>query len=407
MTPWFALPKPADAGWQTPGDVAIVGAGLAGLCAARALLQTGFKVTVYEAAEHIAAGASASPAGIVKPYLTRQPTDAMRFYAQAFETLFTWLNELPNHGGFQAIGALQLVDDASRYTRITPLNEHSTYEAVNPQDATQIASLPIEQSALFFKHGGWLSIQALCNHLKDDVIKRGAVIHTQHALIELARSEEHNRWVLQFEKQANTLHQQVVLANGATLANSPWLPKHGLIPARGQVSAFKKTCPMHTVISGRHYAIPDKDAIWVGASFNRGNNSSQWLDEDDEQNRHFAHTLLPGITAPLDEIVSRFAGVRCTTLDRFPLVGPVPDFKKAQRSYHDIHHGRNLSNYPAPNFHPGLAVIGGLGSRGITAAPHISVLLADWASGGTSLHEQNRLLSPLRFLIRQLKRQAE
>ena len=93
-------------------------------------------------------------------------------------------------------------------------------------------------------------------------------------------------------------------------------------------------------------------------------------------------------------------------MDRLPILGPVPDADAALNAYHDIHHGRPLTDYPAPRFHPGLAVVGGLGSRGIALAPFAAELFVDWLTGGNKLNEQNRLISPLRFLIRQLKRKS-
>ncbi len=458
MTPWFNLPKGAECGWQGPGDVAIIGAGLAGLCSARALLSVGFEVTVYEAGDKVASGASASPAGIVKPYVTRQPSDAMRFYEQAYKTLFQWLNELPDGGCFQPTGALQLEE------RPYPGNS-ARYENLDAPAASIKAGLTLQQDALYFKQAGWLSVEQLCQRLLADVKQRGGKVVFSSKLsrltrignvdtspgagpgagagagmVEIETNPANGEWELTFHSAPSVHCQQVVLASGTSLIDHDWLPKNVLFPARGQITAFNRDYELNTVISARQYAIPDKQCVWVGATFDRGNSDDSLIAKDDELNRQYATSLLtknsintaqttqPSASALVDKttnsaptrqrIVDRFAGVRCTTLDRFPIVGPVPILAEARARYHDIHHGRHLDGYRSPAFYSGLAVMGGFGSRGIAAAPHASVLLANWASGRSdgdateteyapttsTLYSENRLLSPLRFLIRQLKR---
>lgn len=430
MRPWFQLPSAKACGWELPrgqsadpspeDSTAIIGAGLAGLCTARAILKKGFAVTVYEAAPDCAAGASASPAGIVKPYITRQPSDAMRFYTDSYRTLFEWLPELDNQGGFVACGALQLIDQHFP-------NNSALYETVNADTAKTISGVGLNQKALHFQQAGWLPVHELCRALLNDVQKLGGNLKTHHKMDTLVFNQDTQAWDLSFEQEFDNdnnnpkhyTHKTVLLASGESLTQCKLMPgpaqmpalKPTLIPARGQLTEFTRDFPLNTVVSGNQYAIPSKnvtvnsnESLWVGATFERGSNDSNCYEADDIANKNSANTLLPNLKNPITNPINQFTGVRCTTLDRLPIVGPVPDADAALMTYHDIHHGRNASQYPAPSFHSGLAVIGGLGSRGIALAPYLAELFTDWLTGGSTLQEQNRLVSPIRFLIRDLKR---
>jgi len=411
-TPWFDLPNSTDCGWQNTSNVAVIGAGLAGLCAARALTIRGFNVTVYDTAANSAAGASGSPAGIIKPYITRQPSDAMRFYAHAYDTLMRWLPELDNNGGYEPIGALQLIDRAFEQTggdsvRNSLHANNNAFENLSTQASSDVSGTQLNSASIRFKQAGWLPVWKLCESLVLDLKNRGGNFVGLHTLSSLSWQLSEKTWALSFEN-AKTIHSEhVVLANGASLSNQGILSAAELIPARGQISAFQRSFNLNTVVSGQHYAIPDKNSVWIGASFDRGNNNDSLQDGDDNENITHGNELLPNLSEPLHKVTNRFAGVRSTTLDRFPIVGPVPDASAALLTYHDIHHGRHLAKYPAPRFYKGLAVLGGLGSRGIAVAPFAAELLADWAAGGHTLKEQNRLVSPLRFLIKRLKRNEQ
>lgn len=405
MTPWFNLPDAAECGWRVPTNhdhdktsvglnVAVIGAGIAGLSAARALQAIGYSVTVFDASQQCAAGASASPAGIVKPYITRQPSDAMRFYQNAYAVLMEWLNELGAASSYRPIGALQLKSDGYQSSDLL--------QTVKAELASDLAKVSIDTSALWFKNAGWLSVKALCEALMVDLMSKGATFKPEHTLHGLRRENEH--WQLSFQQQPPAVFEQVVLANGTGLLNGQRLPSGSLIPARGQLTGFKNNTSIATVISGQHYAIPDQDTLWVGATFDRGDSHDDVRAADDERNHDGLSDLLTQ-SAPVDSTpTAHYVGVRCTTVDRFPLVGPMPDFDAARNAYHDLHHGRDPSQYPTPTIQPGLAILAGLGSRGVVAAPYCASLLADWLSGGQQLRDANRWVSPLRHLIRDLKR---
>jgi tRNA 5-methylaminomethyl-2-thiouridine biosynthesis bifunctional protein len=79
---WSGWAAPASAGERR---AAVIGAGLAGSAAALALARRGWDVTVVDAADRAAAGASGNPAGILMPHLSADHGVVSRFTLQAAE----------------------------------------------------------------------------------------------------------------------------------------------------------------------------------------------------------------------------------------------------------------------------------------------------------------------------------
>lgn len=133
------------------------------------------------------------------------------------------------------------------------------------------------------------------------------------------------------------------------------------------------------------------------------------------QNPHCSTAYPKPVFSGDEPILQSWAGIRATTPDRLPLCGPVPDFAFFQEAYADLRHGKPAKNYPDARYQPGLYVIGGLGSRGVSVAAHCAMALADCMTGAAK-HSANqsldphvantlRLLHPARFLIRRLRKQ--
>ena len=197
-----------------------------------------------------------------------------------------------------------------------------------------------------------------------------------------------------------------MLASGASLGSTPWTDELPVFPARGQITRFALATGCRAprrVVTGRHYAIPDGDTVYVGATFDRGITDAAPRASDDAANRTALAELLPDVTVR-SRALSGHAGVRATTPDRMPLIGPVPDAGAGRHRHAELSRGLPPTRYPPPPCVPGLAVLGGFGSRGIVAAPFAASLLADWLCGGERLQPWAPLVHPARFAIRALRR---
>ncbi len=396
--------------------LAIIGAGLAGCWLARILAEQGIAVLLFEQKSAVATEASGNPAGIVKPFVTRSPSSGMSFHCQAHAFLIDQLAvlNLENAAGFSRCGVMQMVQDAY------PASEH--YSNLKNASAEQQAGTALNSNTLLFANSGWLNPNKLCESL------------VEHPLIQLKLGTQVAQWSPQGHGVAHTLKlsdgnvvhaSQLVITTGAATHLIPGHEHIPFVPARGQISRFALAQSVEApqcVISGKHYVIPDKRSVLVGATFERGNSSNSVTDADHAVNFAGLRQLLPKLSVE-PKAIDGYAGVRATTPDRLPVVGPIPDFVQASSVYHDIRHGKLLHTYPQLPCIDGAYLMGGLGSRGIVTAPFCAQLLANYLSANTGrstvniqqdpvpadvnttdLNDWAPVLNPARFLIRNLKR---
>lgn len=400
--PWDQLTNNNPLTPDSPHPVIVIGAGLAGCWIARTLAESGTRVTVLEAGAGPASGASKNPAGIVKPFVTRRPSLAMSFYIEAHRYLLERLSQwqLLKACGFTRCGVVQLVD------RQYPVSKH--FSCVTPGDMSDVLGVESDSHGLNFDQSGWLNPFALCQSLLQHQLITVRCQCSVHAI----EPSEQDHWRIRVGDSSTSLsdHQisgeHVVVTTGTAL-NKLQLTRHlTMTPARGQISRFayrSAATRLSRVVSGKHYIIPDNNTVIVGATFERGIDDDSISPEDDRANRHGADTTLTALDI-LDRPTEAYAGVRATTPDRLPLVGPLPDSSACALAYADLQHGRPKDSYPSLPIHSGVFVLGGLGSRGIVTAPFAASLLVDHMMGHDDITQWTPLLNPARFQIRRLKR---
>jgi len=379
--------------------LAIVGAGLAGCWLARTLAERGVSVCLIDQHSSAASSASGNPAGIVKPFVTRAPCQAMQFYTLAHAYLLEQLRALNlTAAAFQPCGVAQLVH------RSYPASE--LYQCLNIAETNLQIGCKTQSLSIYFPTSGWLNPQTLCASLIDHPL---IDLYLNHKVRDCISSEELHEtpvWTLRFTNLQHLDCTHLVLASGESLSMLPETRHLPIVPARGQISRFELESPVRAprcVVNGRHYAIPDGKTILVGASFERDITHSAVLQRDHDQNLRGLQKLLPEISVN-PTALEGYAGVRATTPDRLPVIGPAPDSIQCKQVYALLHQGNPNHQYaPMPTV-KGLYLLGGFGSRGLVTAPLGANLLANYMMGIDGLETWSALVNPARFLIRQLKR---
>ena len=332
------------------GPVAVIGAGIAGAAVRRALLALGVEAVPFEA-EAPGAGASGNPAGLVTPRLDAGLGPVARLAAQAYLRALDIYAGLP--GAVVSRGVLQLAAtdrDAGRFARIaaSDLFPEGTLRLLDPAAASARLGEVTDRAGL--DQPGALSLdprrvlQAWCRA-------------PSAARIQSLKPTD-GGWRLSGPSEPQ-IFRTVILATGADLRHL-W-PAAPILPVRGQVSWVAAPDPETPRAAGwGGYLAPMAGGFLFGATFRRGEVSTDLTDEDHRANLDSLAKARPALAASLaGAALGGRARVRATTRDHLPLAGAVPEA-------------------------PGLFVLGGLGSRGLTWAPLLGEHVAARAAGAPS-----------------------
>jgi tRNA 5-methylaminomethyl-2-thiouridine biosynthesis bifunctional protein len=407
FAPHFVRRLPPARGKRRPGPVLVVGAGLAGGWAAHALMQQGCAVTVVDRHAAPAQEASGNPAGLFHP--TVQADDGL--HAQLHRTaallaarmLAPWVADGSVTGQVQGLlrlaspgqGLAQMAQVAARLGLPTAL-----LQALDTPAASALAGTSLPRPAWCFGPAGWVSPPSLVARLM-----RGAAFHGGVAVAGLRR--QGSDWqLLDAAGRVVGSAPTVVLANAAAAAPLWPQARWPLGRSRGQLSHWPHP-PAHAPtlrlpVAGEGYALtlPDGSLLFGATSSPRDEDASPRA-ADHRFNLSRLARLTGWEASCGDEVVRQLQGLvgwRAQTPDRLPLVGAVA-----------------CASAPPPMplqaawmaREPGLFVLAGLGSRGLTWGPLAGRLLAAWVCG-TPMPVPSRwrdALDPGRWQLRTQRRQ--
>ena len=366
--PWRA------SGVDSPRQVLVAGAGLAGATTARALAERGCQVTVLDPAG-VAGGASATPAAVLYTTAAVHPTPQNRFYQHSYLQALHWLarHRFPRQGDQGALdGVIQL-----------PPHERGRRRAMQALTSprwpgTLLASAENETgdpAAVLFPGGGYLHPAAWCRTLLD----HSRITLRQTAIARLSPGatgqEAHTG-------EGSLQADVVVLANAGAAPALAGLDLP-IRPVRGQVTrcrATRRSRRWHRPLCHQGYLTPALEGLHcVGATFEQHSDRADPDPADDRHNLQRLRENLPGHWEALGgeniEVHDHHAGVRWQSRDFLPLVGPVPG---ETGLYLNIAHG----------------------SRGLAATPLCAELLASHICGDPLPLDREMLdaLLPERFI---------
>lgn len=311
---------------ERAGTCLVIGAGLAGAAVAASLARRGWEVTVFDAADRPAAGASALPVGLMAPHVS--PDDALLSRLTRAGIRATWqqlVQHLVDGQDWSATGVLERREAARLPTGWSEAGPNESWHATAAQ--SNAAGLGEDTVALWHARAGWVRPSRLVDAWL-------ALPRIQVRLgVRVTRIEKHDgQWSVS-DEQGQRLAQadRIVIAAGyASQAFAPALP---LQPVRGQVAYGHAAhglpaCPING--DGHLIArVPDGiNELWLaGSTYDRDSNSAALRDEDLRANLERVERLHPAAARTLQErqasgTMQAWAGVRCASGDRRPLVGP-------------------------------------------------------------------------------------
>lgn len=330
--PWTPRRRMPERRPMAPGHCAVIGAGLAGAAVAASLARRGWHVTVLDAADAPARGASGLPVGILAPHVS--PDDALLSRLTRAGVRMTWQQAqalLQEGQDWGATGVVERRDvgDARLPVDWSADGPNLSWHASPDQRAA--AGLPADASALWHAQAGWIKPSRL---VAAWLAQPGIAVRQGCRVALLERDDA--GWTLRDARgQPLLAADRVVIAAGhesrALAPSQPLQPVRGQV-AWGRVGAGAQALPAMPVNGDGHLIgqVPhDGGAIWLsGATFDRDRTDLTATDAGAAANRAQLERLHPAAAALLAPAfdhgeVNAWVGVRCASADRRPLVGPL------------------------------------------------------------------------------------
>jgi len=363
---------------EAPRRIAIIGAGIAGSCAAAKCLAQGVSVSLFDAAKQLGLGASGNPLALVMPRLDVDDTVVARASLEAYQAARRFYADKPGATSVDVLQTPRGDGDRAKFAKLL---------ADPPCDTDRLAS--DGEGGLVHKDAVLLTPTELLENL---LVGADLRLGTVPAIDVTKREVDGERF------------DAIVLANGmaiAELEQTAWLPLSGRL---GQVEFANAAEQNFSAVASGHYALASGYLRLWGASFESHDGGFVEISEAaTESNAAALQSLGCTSWSALPDIQSR-AGIRATTPDKLPICGAVPNMAEALDLFAPVRQGRPVDE-DMPR-HEGLYVLGGLGSRGFGFAPLMADILASRLFDGPLPTEQDvaEALSPVRFLLRGLKR---
>ena len=396
--PWFVPPlnkQPAEK------KATIIGAGIAGLTLAHALVKRDWDVTLIDKDGAAIKQASSNPAPIVYPRLSVNNDVDTEFYTAAYcyaLHLFETLQKRQQRDFWFGDGITQLMDK-NRITRI--VNKFQ----FNPDFIALSETKDSEQLMVDYPSAGVVLPAILTEVLKKECADKLKIIDA-----DISQIKNHDdRWLCFSGSELVNEAEILIVANGTQINNLGLPQKFPVEAIRGQVailnaspqsSQIRKTvnADVHITpqINGKHY---------LGATYNRHDTDAAVNQNDTAELLVSLNRLYPGMFSEKD-YDDAWAGFRTVSKDRVPIAGAVADEDYFREQYADICHGKVNKNYPPAHYLNGLFISAAHGSRGFTSSFLCAEIIAAQIEGEPMPVSRRvvNYLNPSRFIINQLKR---
>jgi tRNA 5-methylaminomethyl-2-thiouridine biosynthesis bifunctional protein len=408
IAPWYARPAGPD------GEVLIIGGGIASAMTALSLVERGRKVTLLCEGREPATGASGNRQGALYPLLNGEHDALSRFYSLAFGYARQRLLALAERHpiAFGLCGVVQLGYDDKSSAKLAKMGQGpfppELMHSLSATEAERIAGLPSGHGGVSYPLGGWLCPADLTRAAIREAQASG-LLQVEYDTPITTIDERADGWRVESDTRRHWQAPTLVVAAGHQLPALLPFAELPLYPVRGQVSHVPTTASLSrlkTVLCYDGYLTPAHNhQHCIGASYGRNQNSLEFRAEEQQQNQARLQACLPDQSWPAEVDISgneARVGVRCASRDHLPVVGPIA--RLANLADHYVQLQRDQQNAAPLPLHPGLYVLGALGSRGLCSAPLCGELLASEICGDPLPLSADLLeaLHPARYWVRKL-----
>lgn len=338
-----AAPRP-------PKTVAIIGAGIAGACAAATFRKRGCNVTLIDAGPAPGSGASGNPTALVMPRLDATDTPEARGLIEAFLHARRLYASLDADAATQLPATRNSRNDRER-TRFEKLHADPPLDAalLTPIDPAEPQSGYVVPRAIAVRPA--LALAAL---IGDASCHFNSAVNTAGVTIGGAR--------IQLESGETIDADLLIVCAGHQLPNLDLTGAPDITPRLGQIECAPLAASKPNAITDGGYCVEAFGDLVFGSTFQPADGPPQTSPAAREDNLANLARLRPDIDANslLPALTSR-AAIRATTQDRLPFAGPLPQIqKKPDENPASMH---------------SIQLIGGLGARGFLWAPLLAEII--------------------------------
>lgn len=421
----FQLSAPAPqirSEWQLPPaptvkhkQAVVIGGGLAGTSTARSLADRGWQVTLLDQHQQLAMEASGNPQGILYAKLSPHHTPLSRFIQQGYLYSINRLNQLhkTDTAGWHQTGVIQLPVSAAEQKRYLALAEQFPEEflyAASADELSRLSSFTLNNNGLVFPDAGWVRPAWFCQTMANHPAIR---IKTDCRITELDKDD--SEWLALDKEGKEIIRSEVVVVAGGihshNLSQLDYLPTRSIRGQITEVSATTASKKLSSCVCSEGYIAPASDTEHtLGATFDFNDNCPSVREADHQRNLSMLSSQMPDISLALGaENISITGGrtaFRCSTPDYLPVVGPVVHRERFLEQFARLRKNAKTPIDCQPDYHQGLYVNTGHGSRGLITCPLSGEIIAAMICGDSNVvgHSLLQAINPTRFLIRGLIR---
>jgi len=331
-----ARPRLAPAPRWSERRAIVVGAGLAGAAAAERLAARGWAIELVERRAAPAMEASAMPAGVFHPQVSRDDSVLSRLTRAGIQYGIARWRALERDGHsltWSRCGVLQMAREKRDETRMAGAvralgfpPEYVDYLGGDAAAARMGRVTP--RGGWWFPGSGWVRPASLVA-AQLAAAARGSRLVTRYDAEVASLSRDHDLWVVRTSRGAEIASAPVVvLANSHDAARLSALDAP-LRRVRGQLTRLPPghVGELRAVLAGAGHLVPLPDGSAVaGATYDFDDDDPEPSAEGHAANLARVAQLLPGSMAGLDASrMTGSVGFRCVARDRLPLVGALPD----------------------------------------------------------------------------------
>lgn len=403
-------------------DVAIIGAGLAGLCTADAIARRGATVLLLDRG-NAASEASGQAQLAMYAKFPRKPNKEARLFLQGMCYSANYFSHAqaknPSHSFWHQTGLIQLAWNKEvkekQHAFIKNFGDTSSLvKRLNNNEVSTLSNVATQKGGLYFPRAGWLDSKSFASHI---IQNKRIDFRPKTNFLNAIYYDETQSWRLETEhinssEQTHFKAKNIVYCTANQSKHMPSLSHLPIKPVRGQITKInsKQVPTIKTILCGESYLCPPiSNEHYFGSTYVIGTTDLNLKNNEHLENIEKLTNWLPEWceSETLKEtIIGGSSGLRCTTPDYFPIVGQLVNAEKFISDYAPLRANANHCKDALPPYLTNAYCNIGHGSKGMVTAPlaaeHIASLL--FAEPSTYTFEQIEMLSTGRFLARDLIR---